>query len=67
MEFTPCKVERPLQCMELEEKQEDKAIWITSHTKAFGWQRIPEPSCMKEETAKTDILTISRNVDKKVM
>ena len=53
--------------MELEEKQEDKAIWITSHTKAFGWQRIPEPSCMKEETAKIDILTISRNVDKKVM
>ena len=38
-----------------------KATKIIGQRKAFYRQRIPEFSCVRKETADTDILVISRN------
>ena len=40
-----------------------KAISIISQGKTFYWQRIPEFSSVRKETADIDILVTSRNGD----
>ena len=44
-----------------------KTIQIIGQRKAFFRQRIPEPSCVRKETADIDILVTSRNGDRKIM
>ena len=44
-----------------------KAIEITAQRKAFYGQRIPESSCVQEETVDIDILVRSRNSDRRIM
>ena len=43
-----------------------KATKIRGQRKAFYRQRIPESSCVREETVDIDILVTSRNVDRKI-
>ena len=44
-----------------------KATKIKSQRKAFYRQRIPESSCMRNETVDIDIFVTSRNGDRKIM
>ena len=45
-----------------------KAIYIIGQRKAFCEQRIPEPSCAREETVDIEILITSRRKgDRKIM
>ena len=42
-------------------------VYIVIQKKAFSLKRIPECTCNKKETAKTNIFTILRNGDRKIM
>ena len=44
-----------------------KATKVIGQTKAFCRQRIPEPSCARQETVDIDILVTFRNGDRKIM
>ena len=44
-----------------------KATQIKSQRKAFYRQRIPESSCMRNETVDIDIFVTFRNGDRKIM
>ena len=44
-----------------------KATKIIGQRKAFYWQRILEPSCVREETIDIDLLVIFRHGDRKIM
>ena len=44
-----------------------KAIQIVGQRKAFYWQRIPKPSCVRKETVDIDVLVTSRSGDRRVM
>ena len=44
-----------------------QAIKIIGQRKAFYSQRIPESSCVRNETVDIDILATSRNGDRKIM
>ena len=67
--FTPCKAEKLLRGMELQEKKhkKDYRIQKTCLERTYSENMFPDFNLVRKETVDIDILVTSRNGDRKIM